>query len=105
MMEDGESIPAAIAREVLEETGYEVDIGELIALGSRPATNDVIVVVEGRIKGVRKVEIALSEIETADFFSYDKLPEPMKPEVKYLLELYRRGVRGQLLVIEPSGSD
>jgi ADP-ribose pyrophosphatase YjhB (NUDIX family) len=99
VMEDFESIPDAAKRECLEETGYVVDVGELIAVGSRPKTNDVIFVIEGKILEKRDIKIDPDEISEIGFFSLDSLPSPIKPEVHRLLILYTQGVRGKILVI------
>jgi len=99
MMEEGESIPSAIIREVKEETGYIVEPGELVAVGSRARTNDVIIVMSAKIAGKSNEAIDPNEIAEVGFFAFDKLPEPMKPEAKKLLEMYRQGLRGQLVVV------
>jgi 8-oxo-dGTP diphosphatase len=99
MMEDNESIPDAAIRECLEETGYLIEPVELVALGSRPKTNDVIVVLEGKIIKKQKVDIDPEEISEFGFFALNDLPSPMKPETKKLLELYSKGDRGKILVV------
>lgn len=99
MMEDGESLQSAASRELLEETGYEVKPGVLVAVASRPRTNDVIVVFEGKITGRQAVEIGPDEISSIGFFSFEKLPEPMMREARALLELYKSGERGKVLEI------
>ncbi|MBK9323730.1 MAG: NUDIX domain-containing protein [Bdellovibrionaceae bacterium] len=99
MMEDGESIPSAVAREVLEETCYVIEPTELVAVGSRPRTNDVIIVMAAKIVEKANGQIDPNEIAEIGFFSFDKLPEPMNPEAKKLLALFRDGIRGHLLIV------
>lgn len=99
MMEESESIPSAVAREVLEETGYIIEPAELVAVGSRARTNDVIIVVTAKIVEKSSVQFDPEEIAEIGFFSFDNLPEPMKPEAKKLLALFRDGLRGQLLTV------
>ena len=62
MMEDNESIPDAAIRECLEEAGYLIKPTELVALGSGPKTNDVIVVLEGKIIEKRKLILTLGKL-------------------------------------------
>lgn len=100
ILEDGESIPKTVVREVLEETGYSIKVDKLIAVGSRPSTNDVIVVLTGSILEKQQSKIDQNEISDIGFFPFDSLPEPMKPEVKKLFSLFISGQHGQLLVIE-----
>jgi ADP-ribose pyrophosphatase YjhB (NUDIX family) len=99
-LEENESVPDAVIREVLEETGYLVAVKELIAVGSRPATNDLIIVVAAdMIEKRSSVEIDPAEISEIQFFPFDQLPSPMKPEARKLLALFQSGARGQMLVI------
>lgn len=99
LMEEGESITSAVVREVLEETGFLIEPGDLIVVGSRPATNDVIIVFAASIIERRSVKVNPSEIAEINFFSVDNLPDPMKPEAKKLIELMKQGKRGQVVVI------
>jgi len=97
MMEDGEPIPEAVTREVLEETGYLVEVQELVALASRPKTNDVIIVVAAKIIEKRSVKVDPYEISEVDFFPFESLPEPMRPEVRNLCSLFQSGQRGVMV--------
>jgi 8-oxo-dGTP diphosphatase len=99
ILEDYESIPDAAIRECLEETGYVVKLGELIAIGSRPKTNDVVVVIEGKILEKSASVSNPEEIFEVGFFSLESLPSPIKPEVIKLLNLYFAGERGKILVV------
>jgi len=97
IMEEGESIPEAAVREVLEEAGFLIKPKELVALASRPATNDVIIVLAAEIIEQRPTKTDSDEISEIGFFPFEYLPEPMRPEVKQLLQMFLNKQRGQLL--------
>lgn len=48
-METGESVPDALRREVLEETGYVIEPGRLIGVSSAPSRDDVVLFLEATI--------------------------------------------------------
>jgi ADP-ribose pyrophosphatase YjhB (NUDIX family) len=88
-VEVGESVADATAREVLEETGYQVEVGRLIGVYSDPARQVVRYAEDRRVHAVNlcfecvateKGEATTPE-ETLDtgFFPQDALPEPFVP--------------------------
>jgi ADP-ribose pyrophosphatase YjhB (NUDIX family) len=89
-VEPGESVAQATAREVLEETGCEIEVGRLIGVYSDPERQTVEsssgecsqyinLCFEGRVIG--EVGSPTTPEETLDtgFFAPDALPEPFVP--------------------------
>ena len=88
-VEPGESVVEATVREVMEETGYEIEVGRLIGVYSEPA-RQVVEYPDGR--RVQVVNLCFEAIagekgdpttpeETLDlgFFALGELPEPFVP--------------------------
>lgn len=77
-IEIDETIEAGAAREVREETGYEVAIERLIGLHSRPNTGIIFTVYQGRISGgqPRRDE---AEILDLGLFAPHELPRQNAP--------------------------
>ena len=91
-VEIGESVAVAAAREVMEETGYRVEIGRLLGVYSDPSTQVIAYEQDRRVQavnlcfearpvaGVAPVAPTTPE-ETLEinFFAVDALPEPFVP--------------------------
>jgi ADP-ribose pyrophosphatase YjhB (NUDIX family) len=75
-LEDGESPEAAVIREVLEETGYEVAVDRLVGIYSAPFKSDLVIsfLCKPLSRGLWRPD---SEIAAVEFFAVDALP-PMK---------------------------
>ena len=80
-MEPHESPPEALLREVLEETGYRVTIGELIGVYSTPAKDDIVLSFTAHILG-REPWRPTNEIAELAFFPRDALPRPMRQRTR-----------------------
>ncbi len=89
-VEPGESVAQAVAREVLEETGFAVEVGRLIGVYSDPerqtiesssgeCSQFVNLCFEARV--TREIGRPTTPEETLDrgFFPLDALPEPFVP--------------------------
>lgn len=78
-IEIDETLEAGAAREVREETGYEVEIEGLMAVYSRPNTGVIFVVYRGRIVGGHPQR---DEEETLDMglFAPNNLPQQAPPK-------------------------
>ena len=77
-IEIDETLEAGAAREVREETGYEVSIGKLLSVYSRPNTGIIFTIYQGWIVGGQPQP---DEIETLDmaFFAPYELPWQQPP--------------------------
>ena len=88
-VEPGESVTAAVQREVLEETGWRIALGRLVGVYSDPARQVVETVRGERIQLVNLCFDALAieqftpstpdEALAMGFFPRSQLPEPMVP--------------------------
>jgi ADP-ribose pyrophosphatase YjhB (NUDIX family) len=88
-VEPGESVEQAAAREVLEETGYRIDVGRLVGVYSDPLRQVIDYGAGRRVQAVNLcfegVAIGAGEPTTPEetlasgFFSQDDLPDPLVP--------------------------
>ena len=95
-VENDESGPEAIAREVREETGLEIEAERVIGVySSRYGSGDEAksifdVAFHCRIKG-GELEIAAEESSEARWFTLDEFPEPAFPGERSALAALRAG--------------
>ena len=75
-VEDGESLAAAAAREVREESGIEARLTRLVGLYSRPGFSRHMVVFAGEAVG-GELRPQPGEAIDAGFFAPDALPDPL----------------------------
>jgi ADP-ribose pyrophosphatase YjhB (NUDIX family) len=88
-VEPGESVTQAAAREVLEETGYRIDVGRLVGVYSDPRRQVIDYGGGRRVQAVNLcfegVAVAGGEPTTPEetlalgFFALDALPDPFVP--------------------------
>ena len=74
-VERGEQVEAATAREVREETGLEIEPGELVGLFSEPGEMVVLAVYDATITTPDAVPIAGDDLVDLGWFPLDALPE------------------------------
>ena len=74
-VERGEQVEAAAAREVLEETGLDVEPGRLIGLFSEAGETVVLAVYEAELRNLDLVPVAADDLVALGWFSLDGLPE------------------------------
>ncbi len=82
----GEVVEEAAAREVLEETGLQVEVGTLLGVFSEPGRPVILVVYEAEERG--GILAAGSEALDLGFFSPDALPPIAFPRDAHLLDLW-----------------
>jgi ADP-ribose pyrophosphatase YjhB (NUDIX family) len=83
-MEAGETVEQAIHREVLEETGLEVEVERVTGVYSKPQKNEIALVMRCRVlKG--EVE-ASEEARECRFFAPDDLPSNTLPKHRQRIE-------------------
>lgn len=87
-LENNESPYDGVKREVLEETGYIVDIENLISVYSAPQKDDIVFLFKARIK--EQVEWKPNnEIQQIDFFARNALPSQIHPwNIKRINDAY-----------------
>ena len=76
-----------IRREIVEETGYEIEIDRLLATRSHHRLPSVDILYQGRIVG--GTFRASAEISEAQFFRTNELPDGIMPAHKRMLEHVR----------------
>jgi 8-oxo-dGTP diphosphatase len=87
-LENNESLYDAVKREVLEKTGYIVDIENLISVYSAPKKDDIVFLFKANIKG--QIELKPNdEIQQIDFFERNALPSQIHPwNIKRINDTY-----------------
>lgn len=96
-MESGETPIEALIREVREETGYHIEVGDLIGVYSTPAKDDVVLSFVARIVG-RSPWQPNNEIAEIGFFERDELPQPMRQRTHERIADAFAGERGVVRV-------
>jgi 8-oxo-dGTP diphosphatase len=91
-LENNESPCDGVKREVLEETGYIVDIENLISVYSAPEKDDIVFVFKAKIKG--QIEWKPNdEIQKIDFFEKNALPTQIHPwNIKRINDVYENKI-------------
>jgi ADP-ribose pyrophosphatase YjhB (NUDIX family) len=73
-VERGEQVEAATGREVFEETGLEIEPGELVGLFSEPGETVVLAVYEATLRNPDAVPVAADDLVELGWFPLDALP-------------------------------
>ncbi|WP_207229367.1 NUDIX hydrolase [Ktedonosporobacter rubrisoli] len=83
-MESGETVEEALRREVLEETGLQVDVEQLVGVYSKPQKQEVVLTFRCRIAGGTLT--ATEESQECRFFEPDALPAKTLPKHRQRVE-------------------
>lgn len=87
-LENNESPYDGVKREVLEETGYIVDVENLISVYSAPQKDDIVFLFKARIKGQIEWKPD-NEIQQIGFFERTNLPSQIHPwNIKRINDAY-----------------
>lgn len=83
-MEEGETVDEALCREVLEETGLEVEIGQLVGVYSKPLKQEVVLAFRCQVLNGSPHET--EEMRECRYFAPDALPPNTLPKHRQRVE-------------------
>lgn len=83
-MEAGETVEQAVRREVLEETGLEVEVERLVGVYSKPQKNEVVLALRCRVMGGQTR--ATEEMSECRYFAAGALPTNTLPKHRQRIE-------------------
>jgi 8-oxo-dGTP diphosphatase len=98
-VESGESPLDALKREVLEESGLEIEPGELLGVYAKPLENDLVLSFRASVIG-RTPWSPNDEIAEVGYFGRDELPEPMSAAARARVHDALAGRSGIFRVID-----
>ncbi|NJD06095.1 MAG: NUDIX domain-containing protein [Methylococcaceae bacterium] len=98
--EPGEWLLDALRREVREETGFEIEIGDLAGIYHKCARDDLVVSLYARISGGVPA-VPNGEIAQMNWFDANTLPEPMAANSRLRILDALSGLHGVVRVVEP----
>ena len=83
-MEIGETVDEAIRREVREETGLEVEVGQLVGVYSKPQKQEVVLTFRCHV--LSGVPVATEEMSECRYFAPHDLPANTLPKHRQRVE-------------------
>lgn len=97
----GETLDEALRREVREETGLEVEVGQLVGVYSKPLKQEVVLSFRCQISGGTLGALADDDIDESRYFAVNNLPTRTLPKHRQrvmdaLLNQERAIVRAQI---------
>jgi 8-oxo-dGTP pyrophosphatase MutT (NUDIX family) len=102
-LESGESPLAALRREVLEETGLEIEPGALIGVYAKRSQNDVVLCFHAKVLRQNGWQ-PNGEISELGYFSAAEIPSPMTKTARTRIQDALEGRLGVFRVMTESGS-
>ena len=103
-VELGESPLDALKREVLEESGLEVVVDELVGVYSKPLKDDIVLFFRARVVGQNPWQ-PNDEIAQIGYFGRDDLPAPMGHVARTRIIDALDGITGIMRVIREPSTD
>lgn len=103
-VEKGESPITALKRETLEESGYNIEVGDLIGVYSKTYADDLVLCFTGRVIS-RSSWSANEEISEVRWFTRSELPDEISLVVRTRILDAFDGARGVFRVFDNPGSD
>lgn len=79
-VDPGETVDEALRREVYEETGLEVEVGQLVGVYSKPLKQEIVLSFRCRVSGGELGIIADDDIDESRYFALDALPARTLPK-------------------------
>lgn len=76
----GETLDAALRREVHEETGLEVEVGQLVGVYSKPLKREIVLSFRCQVTGGTLNDCTDDEIDENRYFATDDLPPNTLPK-------------------------
>ena len=83
---------------MLEESGLDVEAGELVGVYSKPYKDDIVLFFRASVVGSKPWQ-PNEEISHVGYFGRDELPEPMGPGVRIRISDALDGVTGVVRII------
>ncbi len=83
-VEIGETVDEALCREVKEETGLEVEVGQLVGVYSKPQKQEIVLTFRCFVKG--GTAVATEESLECSFFDPNELPVNILPKHRQRVE-------------------
>ena len=77
-MEIGETVDEALCREVSEETGLQIEVGQLIGVYSKPQKQEVVLTFRCSI--INGTPVATEESRECRYFAHNDLPTKILPK-------------------------
>lgn len=79
-LDPGETVDEALRREVREETGLEVEVGQLVGVYSKPLKQEIVLSFRCRVSGGTLGTISDDDIDESRYFAVDALPARTLPK-------------------------
>ena len=79
-VDPGETVDEALRREVREETGLEIEVGQLVGVYSKPLKQEIVLSFRCRVSGGAPGDILDDDIDESRYFPLDALPVRTLPK-------------------------
>lgn len=79
-VDPGETVDEALRREVREETGLEVEVGQLVGVYSKPLKQEIVLTFRCQVSGGAPGTIRDDDIDESRYFALDALPARTLPK-------------------------